>query len=142
MLFRSQGSGYILNVASSAGFMAGPLMATYYATKNYVLRLTQAIREEQRRSGNRVQVAVLCPGPVDTEFNRVAGVRFALPGMQVSQVAQFGVDGLFAGKGILVPGLGMRTMVTLSKWVPDCILPRITYRIQQQKVEGGEKNAK
>ena len=78
--FTARGRGYILNVSSSAGFLPGPLMATYYATKNYVLRLTEAIREELRRAGSPVKVCALCPGPVDTEFNKVAGVRFALGG--------------------------------------------------------------
>ena len=64
--FAKRGHGYILNVASSAGFLPGPLMATYYATKNYVLRLTQALREELRHRGSRVRVCALCPGPVDT----------------------------------------------------------------------------
>ena len=68
--FVRQDYGYILNVASSAGFIAGPLMASYYAGKNYVLRLTQAVAEELRQEGSRVRVSALCPGPVDTDFNR------------------------------------------------------------------------
>ena len=79
--FVQRGRGYILNVSSSAGFLPGPLMATYYATKNYVLRLTEALREELRRAGSPVRVCALCPGPVDTEFNKVAGVRFSLSGL-------------------------------------------------------------
>lgn len=73
--FVQRGRGYILNVSSSAwDFCRDPLMATYYATKNYVLRLTEALREELRRAGSPVRVCALCPGPVDTEFNKVAGV--------------------------------------------------------------------
>ena len=82
------GTGYILNVASSAGLMpAGPYMATYYATKSYVTSLTQAVARELRESGSRVYVGCLCPGPVDTEFNSVAGVEFALKGISAGYCA-------------------------------------------------------
>lgn len=131
--FRANNHGYILNVASSAGFMAGPLMATYYATKNYVLRLSQAIREELRHEHSLVKVAVLCPGPVNTEFNNVANVRFSMPGLAAADVARFGVDGLLAGRGVLVPGAGMRMALAARRLVPDELLTRITYHIQHRK---------
>lgn len=131
--FRARGHGYILNVASSAGFMAGPLMATYYATKNYVLRLTQAIREELRQEGCGVQVAALCPGPVNTEFNRVANVRFSIGGLPSQQVAQCAIDGLFTGKGVIVPGLGMKLALSAAHLAPQALLTRIAYHIQHKK---------
>lgn len=131
--FQKRGRGYVLNVASSAGFLPGPLMATYYATKNYVLRLTQAIREELRRAGSNVQVCALCPGPVDTEFNKVAGVRFALGGLTVQRVARAAVDGLFAGKGVVVPGAAMKAMTVARHFAPDSLLARVTYHFQHKK---------
>ena len=70
--------GYILNVASMAAFAPGPLMATYYSTKAYVLRLTTSIYEELRRDKSKVVVSCLCPGPVDTNFNNVANVNFSV----------------------------------------------------------------
>ena len=133
--FRKRGRGRILNVASSAGFMPGPMMATYYATKNYVLRLTQAVAEELRRDGSPVKVCALCPGPVDTEFNAVAGVRFALPGLSSADCARCAIDGLLRGKTVIIPGLGMRISVAASKLTPEWLLPRITYNIQKRKVE-------
>ena len=66
---KEKNNGKILNVASIAGFMPGPLMATYYSTKAYVVRLSEAIREELRREKSKVQISILCPGPVDTNFN-------------------------------------------------------------------------
>ena len=66
--FIQKDSGYILNVASSAGFMPGPLFASYYASKAYVLRLSQGIHEELRKAGRNVYIGALCPGPVDTEM--------------------------------------------------------------------------
>ena len=72
-----RGSGRIINVASSAGLLkGGPLMSTYYATKSYVVSFSLAIYEELRRKNSNVKISVLCPGPVDTNFNNVAGVKF------------------------------------------------------------------
>lgn len=138
--FRAKKHGYILNVASSAGFMAGgPLMAAYYATKSYVLRLTQAIREELRHEGCPVCVCALCPGPVDTEFNGVADVRFALPGLDSRSVARFGVEGLFAGRGVLVPGTAMRLSLAAKHLIPEALLTRVTYHFQKRKLDGGRQ---
>lgn len=136
--FRARNHGYILNVASSAGFMAGgPLMATYYATKSYVLRLTQAIREELRHEGSAVCVSALCPGPVDTEFNRVADVRFALPGLDSAEVARYAVDGLLRGRGVMVPGPAMQFSLAAKHLIPEALLTRITYHFQKRKLDGG-----
>ncbi len=133
--FRRQGRGRILNVASSAGFMPGPMMATYYATKNYVLRLTQAVAEELRRDGSAVRVCALCPGPVDTEFNAVAGVHFALPGISSEHCARIAIDGALKGKTVIIPGWKMRLSVAATKLTPEWLIPRITYCIQKKKVE-------
>lgn len=136
--FRIRNHGYILNVASSAGFMAGgPLMATYYATKSYVLRLTQAIREELRHEGSSVCVSALCPGPVDTEFNHVADVRFALPGLKSADVASYAIRGLLAGRGVMVPGAAMQISLAAKHLIPETLLTRITYHFQKRKIDGG-----
>lgn len=131
--FRARNHGYILNVASAAGFAAGPLMATYYATKSYVLRLTQAIGEELRREGSRVQVSVLCPGPVQTEFDDVARVRFSFQGLSSAQVAQCGIKGLLRGKRVIVPGALMRLTLCARRLVPESVVTRITYHFQHRK---------
>ena len=78
---KKKNRGKILNVASIAGFMPGPLMATYYSTKAYVVRISEAIREELRRDKSNVQISILCQGPVNTNFNKVADVQFALKGL-------------------------------------------------------------
>ncbi|MBR3576724.1 MAG: SDR family NAD(P)-dependent oxidoreductase, partial [Clostridia bacterium] len=74
--FQKRGSGYILNVASLAAFFPGPLFGAYYASKSYVLRISQALAEELRQAKSKVKVSVLCPGPVHTEFGQVAKVNF------------------------------------------------------------------
>ncbi|MGI6181809.1 MAG: SDR family NAD(P)-dependent oxidoreductase [Agathobaculum sp.] len=131
--FVKRDRGYILNVASSAGFLPGPLMAAYYAGKNYVLRLTEAVREELRQQKSAVKICALCPGPVDTEFNQVAGVRFSLSGLNAERVAREALDGLFAGKGAVVPGAAMKAMTFARHFVPDSVLARITYHFQHKK---------
>ena len=99
-------------------------MATYYATKNYVLRLTQALREELRHRNSAVKVCALCPGPVDTEFNKVAGVKFALNGLDAKRVAR---------EAVVVPGLAMKAMTVARHFAPDSLLARITYHFQHKK---------
>ena len=85
---QEKNKGKILNVASIAGFMPGPLMATYYSTKAYVVRLSESIREELRKEKSKVQISILCPGPVNTNFNKVANVEFALKGLSSQYVAK------------------------------------------------------
>ncbi len=125
--------GAILNVASTAGFMPGPLMATYYASKNYVLRLTQAIREELRRSGSRVRVCALCPGPVDTEFNQIANVRFTVKALDSRAVAKCAVEGILANRGVIVPGATMKAALALRRFAPEALVTRIVYVLQKSK---------
>ena len=129
--------GYILNVASSAAFLPGPLMATYYATKAYVLRLTQAISEELRRKGSAVSVSVLCPGPVRTEFDSTAGVDFSLKGLSSEYVARYGIKQMFAKKLVIIPGDQMKAIRFFSRFVSDRLLLRIAYG-QQHRKRGGK----
>lgn len=96
--FVKKDSGYILNVASSAAFLPGPLMATYYATKAYVLRLTSSINEELRRNKSNVYIGVLCPGPVNTEFNSVAGVKFSIKSLESYDVAEYAIKKMLKKK--------------------------------------------
>lgn len=134
--FRKKNDGYILNVASSAGFMAGPLMSTYYATKNYVLRLTQAIAEELHQTGSKVKISALCPGPVDTEFNRVARVHFTVPALKSQDVAMLAIEQLFRGKIIIIPGAFMKLTLFARRFAPEAVVTRIAYHCQSSKASG------
>ena len=102
---KERGSGNILNVGSIAGFLPGPLLSSYYASKNYVVRLSEAVHEELRREGSRVKVSVLCPGPVKTEFNQVAGVNFIVEGLKSSYVARYAIDKALKGKMVIIPSV-------------------------------------
>ena len=131
--FSEKGSGYVLNVASSAGFLPGPLFSSYYASKAYMLRLSQAVAYELKRKKSRVIVSVLCPGPVDTEFNEKAGVRFALPGLSSKKVTLYALKKMFAGKTVIIPGGMMKLGRLFSKIAPDRLLCAYAYRFQSRK---------
>jgi len=118
--------GGILNVASVAGFLPGPGMAVYYASKAYVISFTEALARELAPQG--VRVTALCPGPVATEFQRRAGVDNKPPprllGKSAEQVAQAGYDGFMAGKRIVIPGLGNKVMSFLPRLLPRGVMLR------------------
>lgn len=131
--FAGRDSGTILNVASIAGFFAGPGLNTYYAAKNYVLRFTTAIYEEMRRKKSNVRISVLCPGPVDTEFNRVAGGRFFIRAMSARQVAEQAVRGLEKRKFLMIPGAMNKLSVFAARLLPYRLMLRVVDHIQQKK---------
>ena len=132
---KEKNSGKILNVASIAGFMPGPLMATYYATKNYVVRLSEAIREELRRDNSKVQISILCPGPVDTNFNKVADVEFALKGLSSEYVAKYGLKKFLKGKFYIIPGWKIKLAKIGCKIAPTNIVSKISYNMQKRKIK-------
>ena len=127
--------GYILNVASSAGLLkGGPLMSTYYATKGYVVDFTLALSEELRRNKSKVKVSVLCPGPVDTNFNNVAGVKFGISSLSARYVARYAIDKIISKNQLLiVPGFKVRMGIFFSRFISTERLLKITYRIQKRK---------
>lgn len=131
--FKKRNSGYILNVASSAAFSAGPLLSSYYATKNYVYRLTEAIYEELRRDKVNVYVGALCPGPVDTEFNDVANVKFGVKSLTSKYVAEYAIKKMFKRKLIIIPGFIMKVARFFQTIMPEKLLLRICYNIQKKK---------
>ena len=130
---KKRDEGIILNVASIAGFLPGPLMATYYAAKNYVVRLTEGIKEELRRDKSNVKISLLCPGPVKTNFNNVANVKFELSSLSSEYVARYTVKKLLKGKFYIVPGFTVKCAKFFSKITPNFILRRICYNTQKRK---------
>lgn len=131
--FTKRNSGYILNVSSTAAFEPGPLMSTYYSTKAYVLRLTTSIYEELRRNNSNVKVSVLCPGPVKTNFNNVANVKFDIKSVSSDYVARYAIDQMFKNKLIIIPTFYMKLLVFFSKITPTKLVARIAYNIQDKK---------
>ena len=133
--FKKRDSGYILNVASAAAFLPGPLMSTYYATKAYVLHLTLAINEELKKDNSNVYIYIgaLCPGPVDTEFNKVAKVKFNLPSLTKDYVCEYAIKEMFKNKSIIIPGVKTKIGIYLSKILPIKLKLKVSYKIQEKK---------
>lgn len=131
--FSKRNYGYILNVASIAGFMAGPLMAAYYASKNYVLQLTRAVSQELKENKINVYIGALCPGPVDTEFNRVAGSEFAIGGVSASEVADYALNEMFRGKNVIIPKAEIKALALAAKALPSKWMLWGTYFAQKAR---------
>lgn len=135
--FCKKDRGYLLNVASSAGLMpGGPWMAAYYATKAYVVSLTRALAQELAEKKSHVRISALCPGPVDTEFNRVARVKFSMKGISAPRCAQLAVAGLFAGKRVILPDLPIAALPVALHLLPADFLVWCSGRVQRQKMKG------
>lgn len=126
-------NGIILNVSSIAGSMPGPLMCAYYSSKAYVLRLSEGIREELKKKKSKVKICVLQPGPVNTNFNNVAGVKFNLSSKTSEYVAKYAVSKLLKGKFNIVPGFTIKCAKFMSKITPDFIVAKICYHMQEKK---------
>lgn len=131
--FIKKDKGKILNVASIAGFLPGPLMSTYYSTKNYVLRLSESIKEELKHNKSKVRISVLCPGPVKTNFDNVANVRFSLKGQDSKYVAKYAIDRLLKDKFLIIPGLKIKLLRIGSKITPNSLLSKMVYNSQKRK---------
>ena len=108
-------------------------MSTYYATKAYVTSFTRGIAEELRRKGSKVYIGCLCPGPVDTEFNDVANVKFSLKGISAENCANYCVDQMFKRKVTIVPTLKLKLAVIFGRLVPPQLSIRIAANQQRKK---------
>lgn len=132
--------GRILNVASTAAFAPGPLMAVYYATKAYVLSFSEALASEL--SGSGVTVTALCPGPTETDFANEAGLEsthlFTGPLIaDARSVARAGYRGMLAGKPIVIPGVGNKLLVESIRFSPRRVTTSIARWLQERRKPKG-----
>jgi hypothetical protein len=136
----ARGWGRVLNLASTAAFQPGPLMAGYYASKAYVLSFSEALANELRGTG--VAVTALCPGPTKTNFQIRAGLkraRLVRAGMMdAPAVARIGYNGLMAGKPVVIPGARNRLLSVVVRLAPRAWVTRIVRRIQEERAAGPE----
>lgn len=126
--------GGLLNVASVAGFLPGPGMAVYYATKAYVLSFTESLHRELQPKG--VRVTALCPGPVRTEFQRRAGMGERLPrwlAHSADKVAEEGYAAFVQGRALVIPGLGNKFVVSLPRLLPRTVTAGLVERSQRRR---------
>lgn len=127
-----RGSGGIINVASIAAFQPGPKMAVYFATKAFVLSLTEALHEELKPHG--VKVSCLCPGPTRTEFGDVAGFRgnavFDRIAMNARDVVEIGLKGLEANHGVVIPGWMNKVSAASTRFAPRSLVRKVAGAIK------------
>ena len=125
--------GYILNTASAAAFGYGPLMSTYYSSKSYVYKLTLSIYEELRKSNSNVSISCLTPGPVTTNFNDRANVRFTVKSLSSDYVGKYAVDNMFKKKLVITPGFGIKMARIFTGLLPVKTALKICYNLQKRK---------
>lgn len=126
-------SGRILNVASSAAFEPGPLLSSYYASKSYVYNLSMAIYEELRRDKSHVKISILCPGPVNTNFNERANVKFSLKGLNPNDVVKYTIDKMMKNKLIIIPSFSVKLGVFANRIFGRKFMLKMVYKIQKKK---------
>ena len=131
--FIKRDCGFILNSASMAGFFPGPLFSSYYASKAYIVRMTQAVAEELHARHSNVRVSMLCPGPVATEFSERARVRFSIPPVSSEKLAETAVRNMFGGSLIITPNALQKTGIILGKLVPDRALAFAARLVQSSR---------
>lgn len=131
--FVNKDKGYILNVSSSAAFLSGPLMSTYYSTKSYVYRLTTAIYEELRKKKSNVFISVLCPGPVKTNFNKMANCKYDIKSVDSKYVAKYAIDKMFKKKLVIIPSFYIKVGIFINRFLPIKSSLKVAYNIQDKK---------
>jgi uncharacterized protein len=127
--------GKIMNVASTAAFMPGPLMSVYYASKAYVLSFSEGLAEELARTG--VTVTALCPGPVETGFQARAAMQNSKllknpmnPMMESRDVAKQGIAALERGQRVMIPGTMNQILALVPRWMPRSMVPGMVKNAQ------------
>lgn len=131
----SRRRGRILNVASTAAFQPGPLMANYYASKAYVLSFSQALSNEL--AGMGVSVTALCPGPVATEFQKRAGIEnsrlFSAAGLPARRVAEIGYAATLAGRRVAIAGWKNRVLALGTRFIPTSALLKVVRKLNESR---------
>lgn len=129
--FTKRNYGRVLNIASMSGFMPGPYMATYYATKSYIIKLSLAVFEELQQMNSDVKISVFCPGPVKTNFTKKAHVHFNIRSISAEKVAKIAIDGMFKNKLIILPN-NMKINYILIKIAPIRLILKINSMVQER----------
>ena len=130
---RKKNKGHILNVSSLAAFAPGHLLSGYYACKAYVYNLSRAAAMELKHDGSKVKISVLCPGPVNTDFNNRAGVQFSIRPLSSKYCAAVAVVGMLKGKEVIIPGLFNKFAAFGMRYLPQKIVMNACYAVQTRK---------
>jgi len=126
--------GVILNVGSMAAFLPTPLLATYAASKAYVVHFSEAINYELKATHKPISVLTLCPGPVATEFGKVAEAEnMGLPGISAETCAKVAIRGIMKKKPKIIPSFQMQFLHFIIRFVPTSLILKVSYRLQSKK---------
>ncbi len=131
--FLKRGKGRILNTASAAAFMAGPYFGLYYASKAFVMRISQAAHREAKGTG--VTVSAFCPGSVETEFNSVAGTTSSSKPITKERAVGYALKKMFKGKALIIPSFKIRMAFIMSKLMPEPWLTEFSYHTQKKRFD-------
>jgi short-subunit dehydrogenase len=129
--FLKKGKGKILNTASAAAFMAGPYFGLYYASKAFVMRISQAAHREAK--GRGVTVSAFCPGSIETEFNSVAGTTSSSKPISKEKAVSYALKKLFKGKALIIPSFKIRMAFVMSKLMPEPWLTEFSCHTQKKR---------
>lgn len=129
--FKKKKSGYILNTASAAAFMAGPYFGLYYASKSFVMRISQAASREAKEYG--VGVSALCPGSVSTEFNSVAKTTFSSKPLTPEKAVEYSIKQMFKKKPLIIPSAKIKCAFLMSKLMPEPLLTEFSCHTQKKR---------
>lgn len=125
--------GKILNVSSVLGFMPGPLMSSYYASKAYITSMSRAINTELKMKKINVSISTLCAGAVDTNFNSDLGISFFVPPSNSEKVAEYAVKKMLKNKEVIIPGIANKAVYVLNKIIPIRVSKYALYISQNGK---------
>lgn len=132
--YMDEGS-YILNVASIAGLMpGGALLNTYYASKSYVRSYSLGLYEELKKQNKKINISVLCPGPVDTNFNKVAGGHFSIASLSSEYVSKYAIDKMFKKKLLIIPGTSVKLGYYFQRFIPIKVILDVIFKVQHKKI--------
>ena len=131
---KTQKKGYILNVASIAAFLPGPLLSSYYASKAYVLSLSTAVSEELKRSGKPISITTLCPGPMKTGFFTTAGASKEFATATPRACAKRALKAMFKRKSLVFSDNLIAFAAFGTRFLPLSLITKISYRVQRSKL--------
>ena len=133
LFINNKNTKHILNVSSTAGLLkGGPLMSTYYATKSYVCSYSLSLYEELKRNNSSIHISILCPGPINTDFNKRMGID-NMNGKNPEKIAKYAIKKMLKNKLIIIPGIKEKIGLFLTRFIPTKTLLKITYNYQKTK---------
>ncbi len=135
LFINNKNTKYIMNVSSIASiFPGGPLMSVYYATKSFVTSYSLSLYEELKINNSNINISILCPGPVDTNFDNRAGIKNSKKGKNAYKIAKYAIKKMLRKKLIIIPGIKNKLAYFFIRFVPIKFMLKITYNYQKKKL--------